>query len=700
MKRMHLPDDTGAEAPISWVREFLLFLTPNSTKSLPSVEMLISVASKHWSHLLLILLIGVILCLPCIFYGVPNGYNTRTHLNYQHHFSHQFWNGDLYPRWLAQANKGYGSPIFVVQYPLPYFATALLRPFTSYPSAVRDARELGLFAWLALTAAGVSAWLWLKQLASPRAALFGTLFYMSLPYVLGQALYVRVAIGELVSFIWMPLAFYFCDWIYQNNPSRGGPAAPTANPKRHFAVLALSAVFALLILSNVLDAVLFAPALTAYGVLAGQRRSYSLFRAGIIVCLAELFGVALAGAYLGPLFAYRRMFDLRQLGVHLPGYRLGFYFLGIGANSLTDWIGMIALWGTVLCTVVGAWYCWRTKATARIRALMILLFLLGGLILIPDLGLWIVRLGGFSLSSSPFSDFSARITLCILLTFVFGCMAYCSRAADSSDHRSLLLLWIVGVAFFFMLPFSASIWKAIPASSVIQFPYRVAGIQSVAVAGLGAMAFERSSEKRIVSRWWRHLSVIEVAALVVSLGGIGIWRIDRAFRHPATATFDVTQDVDSMYRTYVSPEQVLAFADSLGTTPKSYAFQARLGEGTFRFHLVSGNCTVKVTPGGARHINVVSECAGEGLLRIGQTYFPLWRIVSEAGVASLNPTPSPGGLNELRLSPGRQELRLVFDGGTPERLGTTISAVSLAGLIGAAIFEALNIRRLAVRSNT
>jgi hypothetical protein len=71
----------------------------------------------------LILLVAAFLCLPFLFFGIFswNGGDSDTHAAYVHDFSRQFWGGELYPRWLTSANEGYGSPIFLVQYPLPYF---------------------------------------------------------------------------------------------------------------------------------------------------------------------------------------------------------------------------------------------------------------------------------------------------------------------------------------------------------------------------------------------------------------------------------------------------------------------------------------------------------------------------------------------------------------------------------------------------
>jgi len=80
-----------------------------------------------YSHGLIVVLAALILSLPCLIRGIPLVGDTITHVQYQRHFSDQFWAGDLYPRWLMNANKRYGSPVFLVQYPLPYWITALIR---------------------------------------------------------------------------------------------------------------------------------------------------------------------------------------------------------------------------------------------------------------------------------------------------------------------------------------------------------------------------------------------------------------------------------------------------------------------------------------------------------------------------------------------------------------------------------------------
>ena len=61
-----------------------------------------------------------------------------------------------------------------------------------------------------------------------------------MPFVLGEALYVRAAVGELSALACMPLALACCQAMH----------------KTKGAVLMLGVVFALLILSNLINAVL------------------------------------------------------------------------------------------------------------------------------------------------------------------------------------------------------------------------------------------------------------------------------------------------------------------------------------------------------------------------------------------------------------------------------------------------------------
>jgi len=127
--------------------------------------------SKPILHGLMVVLGAAFLSLPCLIHGVSPTGDSLLHATYQCQFSRQFWSGEFYPRWLMNANNGYGSPIFLIQYPLPYWITALLRPITRFrPTPTREARELGVFCFLALAAAGLAARVWLQKRYTPFAA--------------------------------------------------------------------------------------------------------------------------------------------------------------------------------------------------------------------------------------------------------------------------------------------------------------------------------------------------------------------------------------------------------------------------------------------------------------------------------------------------------------------------------------------------
>ena len=148
-----------------------------------------------------------LLALPCILWGIPHGFTPDLHINYSHNFTAQFWDGDVYPRWLVGSNAGYGSPIFLVQYPLPYVLSALIRPIVSFPpDASREARELGIVFFIELMAAGLAARFWLRRFVGPTAATLAALTYMALPYILDVEFYMRTSIGAVCTMIWMPLA--------------------------------------------------------------------------------------------------------------------------------------------------------------------------------------------------------------------------------------------------------------------------------------------------------------------------------------------------------------------------------------------------------------------------------------------------------------------------------------------------------------
>jgi hypothetical protein len=617
-------------------------------------------------HSLIILLVAVILCLPCLLVGIPEGYDSTTHAMYQYHFSRQFWSGDLYPRWLANANKGYGSPIFLIQYPLPYLITALLRPVTSFlPTATRGSRELGVYCFLVLAAAGLAARVWFRNRCTPIASTAAAVAYISLPYMLAQALYLRVALGELSAFVWMPLALALCDRVH---------------PIRFAVLSAIGVVFALLLLTNVLYAVLFAPLMVSYAIVSGRDGNRSFVKPVASVLLAVAIGIGVAAAYVFPLVAYQRLFDVNAMPANLPYFELGRSFLFVSLSHIShNRIAIPGIVSAICLTLIVARSVWHADVGFVNRLVMLLTLGLGIVMIMPGLGPRLIESSGLKISGfdTP-GGHSMRMLFVALFTLALGLLAYCRISEEYIDRRDRLLLVVACSAFVLMLPWSAPIWKAIPELAIIQFPWRLCAILNVAVAGLFAAAMDNCLRHWVRDERRPSLIVMGSVVLAVIAGGSLICRIDLQLRTLGAPRVDVTRGVDLMYRTYVPPSRLAGFAKILGTSPESYDVAPTPVEDVVRAEFTDGRGVVNLVRVGPRKLRVSAQCSEDARVRITQLYSPLWRVVQR--IPSLDHPvldSSPDGLIQVSLGAGQHDFELVFAGGWPERWGLIVTLASI-----------------------
>ena len=618
-------------------------------------------AAKSLPQLSAIVLVALLLTFPLVRHGISSGYDSATHARYQHHFSEQFWRGDLYPRWLAKENKGYGSPIFLVQYPLPYFATALLRPLTAFSIRPdREARELGIFVFLSLAAAGISARYWFVKFSAPLAATLAAMVYISLPYFI-VGMYLRAAVGEISALVFMPLSLACCESLGKNRR----------------AVLTLGVSFALLILSNLIVSMLFVPALCTYALCAGGRTGSTLAVTARRLFAAMTLGSGLSSVYLLPVIAYRGLFRLDGMIKNLPDFEPGRYFLYLTHGALDPRAQAAAAAAGALALFAG-WNLIKVEGQAIAKLGMAATSLLGMATIVPGVGERLITVSGFRVTSfEPFQAFTGVMLLTFSATLSLGLIAYC-RLAAAGDPRPRSLIAIACVAFLLMLPFSAPLWGTAGFLATIQFPFRFGSILAVAVAGLISMSFDCMFKEEVAARRRQLTRFFPALACVVCLG-IMTCRVDEAFRAPRRPVqYQEAQDLDVMYRTYVPPQHLAAFAGSIGTTPSSYFAAAAPGDGVFQARLLKGEGKLEVRRENPRRISVSADCRGAARLLIGQLYFPLWKKVSLDGSASdTAPGASSEGLLEVPLVSGMQRFQLVFDGGFPERWGLIVTVLSL-----------------------
>jgi len=287
---------------------------------------------------LTILVAGAVLGAPLLFYGLlPFGHDVPQHLQWYKAFRQSFWSGDLYPRWMASANAGLGSPIFFVYGPLPFWIAALLRPVVPHPLAHRYVLpEFTVAAWMALVASGWACYLWLRTVVSERPALIAAVLYMAIPYHLWTDLYVRGDIPECWALVWMPLVLYFVNRVAAGRPRAG---------------LGLALCYALLITSHLFTVLLFSLLPLAYALLAALRgrrgRVFAKTAAGMAL------GVGVAAIYLFTALHQEANIPASHL-TSLPLYHYARNFLAVGGPMVADWSGFRArmAWLTLDTVVV------------------------------------------------------------------------------------------------------------------------------------------------------------------------------------------------------------------------------------------------------------------------------------------------------------------------------------------------------------
>jgi hypothetical protein len=665
---------------------------------------IIGLLSLPLTHYATIVVAAAVLCLPCLIWGLPPGADAPLHVIYQYLFSEQFWHGDYYPRWLTDANKGLGSPVFFLQYPLPYFATALLRALIWFPLGRRtEAHELGIFLFLVIATAGFAGRIWFRRYCSARASTLAAIVYMSLPYVLPEGVYARAALGEISAFVWMPLALAICDSFLPNVVLIG----------------LLGVVLAGLLLSNAIVAVLFFPMLILYAVfrdpltLEAAAKRFALTFGGLAAA------VGIGAIYLFPLIAFRPLFDWSQMPVNLPGYEFARYFLFFSADSFRasptaplavyglDPVIGVALCGSIVLAMLSLAHIWRGSLN-RSTCLCLSTVLCAALLsTVPNLGAMAIHASGLTLSNiGPSETFTERAFLVSLCTLGLGVLAYCS-VADVGARRDRVLIGIASGAMFLMLPWSAPIWKAFPVLTSIQYPFRLGSVLSLAVAGLVASAIDRCTSTMPAEHGLLSQRLL-VAALVWTIGaGFVTWRVDWNFRlafgvpdkgranAEASTRYDPTRAIDIPYRTYVAPQNAEAFARRVSTTlgdgfanARSSPFEGPMAE------CLDGSRRGPMIRLGSRELIGVVDCPGNGHVQVNQVYWPLWKVLEKDGsAAGAEIARSAEGLLEISLPPGRQTLHLVLEQARSEYWGELVTAISIMIIIGSCIVTVIGARK-------
>ncbi|HEV7373402.1 MAG TPA: 6-pyruvoyl-tetrahydropterin synthase-related protein [Pyrinomonadaceae bacterium] len=272
--------------------------------SLIKVASIHKLVHKKGFPILVIAGAGFILSIPVVLYGIPffSDDGVTHHAVWYTHFAEQFWAGDIYPRWLMDMNGGLGSPVFFYYPPLPYFLTSLLKPF--FPNDPYGWYQLGLSASLALTASGLCAYLWLKEMTNRGSALVAAILYMATPYHLASDLYIRSSLAEYWAFVWMPLILFFVHKIVKGH---------------RLSVAGLAVSYALLVMTHLPTTLIFSfiPICYAFFTSSTGRK----LKTAAIITGAMALGTGLSAVYLWPALTTQQFVFLDRMSTGYFSYK-------------------------------------------------------------------------------------------------------------------------------------------------------------------------------------------------------------------------------------------------------------------------------------------------------------------------------------------------------------------------------------------
>lgn len=154
---------------------------------------------------LIILSISFLMLLPIYIHPFFITHDGFVHIIRENAYVHAFLAGQFPPRWADELNYGYGSPIFLVFYPLAGYATAILHML-----GLSLEQAYVFFLSLCFIIGPLFWFIWAKEITDKNFAFLATIFSTVLPYRF-LTTFVRGSIGEILAFSLIPLLLYSVD---------------------------------------------------------------------------------------------------------------------------------------------------------------------------------------------------------------------------------------------------------------------------------------------------------------------------------------------------------------------------------------------------------------------------------------------------------------------------------------------------------
>lgn len=168
--------------------------------------------SPEWIKLILVVLGLTLITLPSYYFGQEFMYlnhDRNVHPIRLWHIENALYEGILMPNWISTFTNNMGSPVFLLNWFLPYYL-AIVPRFLGFSLA--DSIKIIFLSTYIFS--GFSFYLLAKQFFKHRIALAATIIFLILPYRY-TLIFVRASFGEAVGLSLLPLFLYF--WVNYKN---------------------------------------------------------------------------------------------------------------------------------------------------------------------------------------------------------------------------------------------------------------------------------------------------------------------------------------------------------------------------------------------------------------------------------------------------------------------------------------------------
>lgn len=193
-----------------------------------------------------LLLLSALLSISIFRKGVYESGDFTIHIYRNMSFYDSLKEGHFLPSWAAGLNATYGYPLFIFNYPLPYYVISFF-----YFLGFTFITSMKLFLAVNIVLSGIFMYFFMKSLFNNTTAAFtASVFYLFAPYHLIDV-HFKIVIGEILFFTLLPLTFFFINKV---------------STRKLFPIVIAGICFALLIMSHVAIALFAALLFLAYSI--------------------------------------------------------------------------------------------------------------------------------------------------------------------------------------------------------------------------------------------------------------------------------------------------------------------------------------------------------------------------------------------------------------------------------------------------